>query len=196
VTLWTYAERLETVGEWFRQLWAESLGKRLPDGTPVGQTPLHCVGSTDQHSIQQLMVEGPRDKVVLVLAGPVPEAPAGRGLQPMFEALGEAGEAGGEALLWTILDAMRRATTAGMVRAGCPAATLRLDDWSEASVGALLMTFLCATVLGGELLGVDPYGQPGVEAAKIATKELLSGTGSAEEEIRRLLGEGSGQRCP
>ena len=70
VTFWSYAERLETVGEWFRQLWAESLGKPRPDGVRVGQTPLHCVGSTDQHSIQQLMVEGPPDKAVVVLAGP------------------------------------------------------------------------------------------------------------------------------
>jgi glucose-6-phosphate isomerase len=197
VTFWTYAERLETVGEWFRQLWAESLGKRLPDGGRIGQTPLHCVGSTDQHSIQQLMVEGPRDKVVLVLSGPAPRAPETKGLQPMLEALREVDEAGGADLMRSILDAMRRATTAGMVRAGCPAATLRLDGWTESDIGALLMTFLCATVLGGELLGVNPYGQPGVEAAKIATKELLAGPGgAADEEIGRMLGEGSGQRCP
>ena len=47
VALWAYAERLESIGEWFRQLWAESLGKVRPDGTRAGQTPLHCVGTTD-----------------------------------------------------------------------------------------------------------------------------------------------------
>ncbi len=180
VTLWCYGERLEPVGEWFRQLWAESLGKRRADGGAVGQTPVVCVGSTDQHSMQQLMVEGPQDKVVLVLAGPVeqetPVPGAGHGL--------------GE-----ILVAMRRATTAEMVHAGCPAATLRLDDWSERSLGALLMLFLCATYLGGELLGVDPFGQPGVEAAKIATKKLLAEPGgSLDQSIAELLGEGSGTR--
>ena len=167
LSLWAYAERLEAVGEWFRQLWAESLGKQ-----GKGQTPLHCVGSTDQHSIQQLMVEGPPDKVVLVLAAPV-----------------------GESEMGAILDAMRRATTAAMVRAGCPAATIRLDDWSEATLGALLMTFLCATVLGGGLLEVDPYGQPGVESAKLATKALLDDPGGAEDQaIAALLGEGAGLR--
>jgi len=146
---------------------AESLGKH-----GKGQTPLHCVGSTDQHSIQQLMVEGPPDKVVLVLAAPVDDSEMGM-----------------------ILDAMRRATTAAMVRAGCPTSTLRLDDWSEATLGALLMTFLCATVLGGELLGVDPYGQPGVEAAKLATRALLDEPGGAEDRaIAALLGEGAGLR--
>jgi glucose-6-phosphate isomerase len=188
VALWSYAERLEVVGEWFRQLWAESLGKVRADGTRVGQTPLHCVGSTDQHSIQQLLVEGPRDKMALVLAGP-----------PTGEAAAPAGEPGAGAghPLSGILDAMRRATTAGMVRAGCPAATLHLENWGERDIGALLMLFLCATVYGGELLGVDPYGQPGVEAAKIATKELLKDPeGQAAREIGALLGEPGGRVVP
>ncbi|MHC4959467.1 MAG: hypothetical protein ACYTGN_13965 [Planctomycetota bacterium] len=167
LTLWSYAERLECVGEWFRQLWAESLGKQRQ-----GQTPLHCVGSTDQHSIQQLMVEGPPDKTVLVLSGPA-----------------------GDTEMDRILQAMRRATTAAMVRAGCPGVTIRLDDWSERSLGALLMTLLCATVIAGDLMGVDPYGQPGVEAAKIATKELLANPGGPEDQaITQLLAEGQGTR--
>ncbi|MHC4974120.1 MAG: glucose-6-phosphate isomerase [Planctomycetota bacterium] len=188
VTFWSYAERLETVGEWFRQLWAESLGKPGPDGARVGQTPLHCVGSTDQHSIQQLMVEGPRDKAVVVLAGPpepgvaVPEGYPGAG----------AGHACGD-----ILQAMRRATTAGMVRAGSPAVTLKLDDWSPETMGSLLMALLCATVVAGRLLDVDPFGQPGVEMAKNATRELLATPGgSVDREVAELLGEGTGVRCP
>ncbi|MGQ0612740.1 MAG: glucose-6-phosphate isomerase [Planctomycetaceae bacterium] len=188
VTFWSYAARLQTVGAWFRQLWAESLGKRRPDGTRVGQTPVECVGSTDQHSIQQLMVEGPRDKAVLVVAGPGGEETACPADAP--------GPAAGHTL-HAVLEAMRRATTAEMVRAGCPAATIRLDAWDCASLGALLMTFLCATVVAGRLLEVDPFGQPGVEAAKAATKLLLSATGgTAATEIAALLGEGRGLRCP
>jgi glucose-6-phosphate isomerase len=184
VTLWSYAERLETVGEWFRQLWAESLGKRRADGTAVGQTPVHCVGSTDQHSIQQLMVEGPADKAVLVLCGPEDDS--------IVAPSGEAGAGAGHSL-GAILTAMRRATSAEMVNAGCPLATIKLDGWDEASMGNLLMQFLLATLLGGRLLEVDPYGQPGVEAAKIATKELLAEPGGARSAgIADLLGEGAG----
>jgi glucose-6-phosphate isomerase len=80
-----------------------------------------------------------------------------------------------------------------MVTAGCPLATLKLDRWDEASMGNLLMQFLLATVLGGRLLDVDPYGQPGVEAAKIATKELLAEPrGARSAKITELLGEGGG----
>lgn len=189
VALWAYAERLEPVGEWFRQLWAESLGKRRPDGTRVGQTPIHCVGSTDQHSVQQLMVEGPPDRAAIILSGPgdleiiAPNEPG-------------AGSAAGHGL-GAILEAMRRATASEMVRAGTPLLTLRIEEWSEGPIASLLMVFLCATVLAGRLLGVDPFGQPGVEAAKLATKELLRRPGGeADREIARLLGEGTGIRCP
>ncbi|MDH3592979.1 MAG: glucose-6-phosphate isomerase, partial [Planctomycetota bacterium] len=185
VALWAYAERLESIGEWFRQLWAESLGKTRADGSRAGQTPLHCVGTTDQHSIQQLMVEGPRDKAVLVVAGPAPEGlvvPAG------------AGPASGHEM-GAILTAMRRATTAEMVRAGCPALTFLLEDFAPASVGALLMTFLCATVVAGDLLSVNPFGQPGVEAAKGTARALLADPGgSIDAETTRLLGEATGLR--
>ena len=184
VAFWSYAERLETVGEWFRQLWAESLGKIRPDGRRTGQTPVHCVGSTDQHSIQQLMVEGPPDKAVLVLAGP----PTAQAKAPDSTP----GAAAGHSLAG-ILDAMRRATSAAMVRAGCPLATLRLGEWNERAMGGLLMALLAATVIGGDLLGVNPYGQPGVEAAKLATRSLLGDPkGVLSAEIGALLGEGRG----
>ena len=95
-----------------------------------------------------------------------------------------------------ILEAMRRATSAEMVRAQCPVLTLRLDDYGEATVGALLMTFLCATVIAGDLLGVDPFGQPGVEAAKQTAKALLADPGGEiDQETGRLLGESGGVRA-
>ena len=49
-----YSDRLRTLGAWFVQLWAESLGKKLSsDGTRevrVGQTPVQAIGATDQHA--------------------------------------------------------------------------------------------------------------------------------------------------
>ena len=49
----------------------------------------------------------------------------------------------------------------------------------------------------GKLLDVDPFGQPGVEAAKIATKKLLAEPGGETDlAIGETLGEGDGIRCP
>ena len=47
--LLSYCDRLGAVGEWFQQLWGESLGKLRPDGTPVGWTPVRAQGPVDQH---------------------------------------------------------------------------------------------------------------------------------------------------
>ncbi len=65
--LMPYTDRLRDFAEWFRQLWAESLGKRLDrEGQVVhtGPTPLASVGATDQHSQVQLFMEGPFDKLI------------------------------------------------------------------------------------------------------------------------------------
>src|SRR5690606_726469 len=66
-----YSDRLYACADWFRQLWAESLGKRLDTaGAEVnrGPTPIKALGATDQHSQVQLYVEGPFDKTVTFLA--------------------------------------------------------------------------------------------------------------------------------
>src|SRR5205823_6553591 len=55
-----YATSLYYLGDWFRQLWAESLGKKtgLSDKTVyAGQTPIKALGTTDQHSQVQLYRE-------------------------------------------------------------------------------------------------------------------------------------------
>src|SRR5918996_1627075 len=65
--LMPYTDRLREFAEWYRQLWAESLGKRVDrDGRTVhsGPTPIAAVGATDQHSQVQLFMEGPFDKVI------------------------------------------------------------------------------------------------------------------------------------
>src|SRR5512145_1202639 len=65
-----YADGLVPLADWYKQLWAESLGKRLDRRGRVvetGQTPVTALGATDQHSQVQLYVEGPHDKVVTFL---------------------------------------------------------------------------------------------------------------------------------
>ena len=62
-----YSNRLWGTAFWFRQLWAESLGKatsRTGETVHVGQTPIAALGTTDQHSQVQLYMEGPNDKVL------------------------------------------------------------------------------------------------------------------------------------
>jgi glucose-6-phosphate isomerase len=166
-----YADGLRDVAPWFVQLWAESLGKKDADGLPVGPTPLGARGATDQHSLLQLLMEGPADKVVAFVrvahvdddltvpaGGDVPDAAAfvrGR-------SLGE------------LLGAEADATAKALVSAGRPSLTLLLERCDAHGVGQLLMMLMLATVYAGAFYRVDPLGQPGVELGKRLAREALS----------------------
>jgi glucose-6-phosphate isomerase len=179
--LMPYTDRLRQLAEWYRQLWAESLGKRLDRrGQPVhtGPTPVGAVGATDQHSQVQLFMEGPFDKaltfiVVDDLGVDVP-IPARAGLPADLAYL--PGHSLGE-----LLRAEYAATAAALARMGRMNLTLRLPDLSAASVGELLMFFQVATGYAGVWYGIDPFDQPGVELGKRLTYAAMGRPGYEAE---------------
>ena len=172
-----YADRLGAFAYWVRQLWAESLGKALDRGgrrVETGPTPVPASGATDQHSILQLLVEGPRDKVVVFLGR---EAP-GEDIaipSPLPHASGLS-YLGGHTL-FQLLDRERRATAEALRREGRLNMTVMVDRVDAHSLGALFMLFQIAVVYAGALYGVDPLNQPGVELGKVLTHGLMGGSG-------------------
>ena len=65
-----YSEGLDYFGDWYCQLWAESLGKTKESGgskAKMGQTPLKAIGARDQHSLLQLFLDGTDDKVFKII---------------------------------------------------------------------------------------------------------------------------------
>jgi glucose-6-phosphate isomerase len=182
--LMPYADRLRALALWFQQLWAESLGKSVaqPDGSvrEVGPTPLPAVGATDQHSQVQLFMDGPRDKVVVLVAVDEPSDPV---LIPSLHPdMKELSYLGGHTLA-ELLDAERRATTEALRIRGRPSMTIEMGRVEPASVGALVMLLQAATVYAGALYGVDPLDQPGVELGKKLTYGLLGRAGYKAVEI-------------
>jgi glucose-6-phosphate isomerase len=181
--LMPYHDRLRSLALWFQQLWAESLGKaRGLDGAPAGTgpTPLPALGAVDQHSLLQLFMEGPRDKVVLFLRIREREDPVAiPTLHPEEAALSYLGGHTLDALL----EAERRATAEALRRVGRPSATLEVDRLDARTLGGLLMLLQMATVYAGALYGVDPLDQPGVEAGKLLTYGLLGRDGFAAPEL-------------
>lgn len=182
--LMPYTDRLREFAEWYRQLWAESLGKRLDRrGAPVfaGPTPVGAVGATDQHSQVQLFMEGPFDKVVSFVTVdrlgedvPIPARPE---LPPDLAYL--PGHTLGE-----LLHAEYEATAAALARMGRMSVTLRLAELSAASVGEAIMFFQLATGYAGAWYGVDPFDQPGVELAKRLTYAAMGRPGFTPETTR------------
>ena len=181
--LMPYADRLRSSALWFQQLWAESLGKaRTLSGEvrATGPTPLASVGATDQHSLLQLFMEGPRDKVVLFVSvddpGPDVTIPGRHPDIPSLAYLG--GHSLGQ-----LLDAERRATAEALRREGRPNATIRLPRVDARMLGELFMLLQVATVYAGALYGVDPLDQPGVELGKVLTYGLMGRDGFQAPEI-------------
>lgn len=163
--LMAYADRLERFTRWYVQLWAESLGK---DGK--GTTPVAALGPVDQHSQLQLLIAGPRDKLVTVLT--VDSAGQGPQIDPALAA--RAGEPGfGGKTIGDLVAAEGRATAETLAKNGCPVRTFRLDRLDEESLGELLMHFMLETIVAARLLGVDAFDQPAVEEGKVLAKRYL-----------------------
>ncbi|MEI9886399.1 MAG: hypothetical protein WDN08_07825 [Rhizomicrobium sp.] len=164
--LWNYADKLATLGAWWRQLWAESLGK---DGK--GSTPVAAVGPVDQHSQLQHFRDGPNDTLYTIVstdtAGKGPAAPRERAQALGLDYL--AGRTVGD-----LVDAECRATAQTLSRNGRPVRTIHVPTIDERSFGALMMHFMLETILMGRLMGVDPFDQPGVEEGKVLAREYLA----------------------
>jgi glucose-6-phosphate isomerase len=164
--LMPYTDRLRDFAEWFRQLWAESLGKavdRRGETVHVGPTPVAAIGATDQHSQVQLFMEGPYDKAITFVEvedlGVDITIPVRPDLPPDLVYL--SGHTLGE-----LLRAECGATAAALAREGRMSCMLRLPDLSPESMGELIMFFQLATGYAGVWYGVNPFDQPGVELGK------------------------------
>lgn len=156
-----YADQLDSFSLWYRQLWAESLGKK-----GKGTTPIHSMGTVDQHSQLQLYLDGPKDKFFTLIA-------------PKWKGQGEEihssliPELKGKTM-GDLFDAELRATYETLVRNGCPTRLITLDRIDESSLGAVMMHFMIETILTSYLIAVNAFDQPAVEEGKRLAREFLA----------------------
>jgi glucose-6-phosphate isomerase len=186
--LMPYADGLVHLADWYRQLWAESLGKRVDRrGRKVetGQTPVTSLGVTDQHSQVQLYMEGPHDKVVTFLE--VERLRKDVAIPKLHADLASLGYLGGRSLS-ELLAAEKRGTEIALTAAGRPNFTYLLPTINEHVLGQLIYLFEFQTALSGELYGINAFDQPGVEGGKIAAFALMHRQGY-EDKAAELLYE-------
>lgn len=181
--LMPYSDRLRPVALWYQQLWAESLGKavtRAGEKAETGPTPLASIGATDQHSLMQLFMEGPRDKVVLFVG--VDDVGISMEIPDRHPGIASIAYLGGHTLE-ELLDAERAASAEALRLRGRPNATLHLPRVDEEALGQLFMLFQIATVYAGALYDVNPLDQPGVELGKRLTYGLMGKEGVERPEL-------------
>jgi glucose-6-phosphate isomerase len=179
--LMPYLDSLERFGEWFAQLWGESIGK---DGQ--GSTPVRALGAVDQHSQIQLYTSGPDDKLYTILT-------AARGQKDI--ALPAAQEKAFEKLSYLYgksMDELRNfeasATAAALSKTGRPVLDLSIPTLDAYRLGGLIQFYEYVTGITGYLMEVNPFDQPGVEQGKDYTYGLMgrSGFEAQAQEVRAL----------
>ncbi len=153
-----FAAELETLGKWHRQLMAESTGKKIAEKR-VGILPHIAVGTTDLHSIQQYIVDGPRDQFLIIhaVASPVSLAPSVYRGKTVAE----------------LRSIILRGLESAYVSDGVPFCHLDLGAIDEKMLGGYMATRMESVILLAHLLGIDPFDQPGVELYKTHVRALL-----------------------
>jgi glucose-6-phosphate isomerase len=162
----TWGKRLEAVGLWYDQLLAESLGKH-----ERGAMPLTVVNTRDLHSRGQQHQEGKRDKLItnLIVDQPNCEPPAIDRSELNQDGLNELASK----TIADVLAAAAEGTNQAYRDDNRPTAEIRLPRLDEFTLGQLFQMLMIATVVEGRLIGINPYGQPGVEGYKKNMNAIL-----------------------
>ncbi|MBP9518551.1 MAG: glucose-6-phosphate isomerase [Fervidobacterium sp.] len=175
-----YSNKLYYLADWYRQLWAESLGKMYDnDGNRVniGQTPIKALGAVDQHSQVQLYNEGPDDKIITFLR--TEKFDREMIIPKIHENEPELSYLGGKKLS-TLLNSEQVGTQLAIAKHGRPSLTLTFPQIDEYHIGQFFMYYELATAIAGELFNINPYDQPGVELGKKITYALMGRNGFEE----------------
>ena len=162
--LFSYSDMFEEFGKWAVQLWGESLGKRNRRGERVGLTPISLIGSVDQHSFLQLIIEGPLNKTVTFMSIEhsrdelmIP------GISLPF--LEKSDFVNGQSFN-ALINAQCQATMQSVQQSGVSVDEIIWKCIDEASVGEMIMYYELLTSAAGALLEINTYDQPGVELGK------------------------------
>jgi glucose-6-phosphate isomerase len=165
IPLWNY------FGAWFSQLWAESLGKE-----GKGSMPVPAVGVTDQHSVNQMFLDGPRNKGCLFLTcDGLDKGPAfGKDVPAAWDWLGDK-------RFGDLLQAEGLGTRMALCKSQVPLVHIAMNTADEEGAGRLMGLCMSATILTGWLLDINPIDQPAVELGKRLANARLGAPGLKEE---------------
>lgn len=170
--LFSYSSSFKDFNAWYVQLWAESLGKIDTYGQKVGLTPISLIGSIDQHSFLQLIVQGNMDKTVTFL-----NINRHNYTEPIIPDLKikylESTDFVNNTSFAKLISRQQIATMQTIQNEGIPTDSIKVDRLCEESVGILIIYFELLTSCVGQIMDINTYDQPGVEFGKIRLREMF-----------------------
>jgi len=161
-----YIEELNCFSLWYRQLWAESLGKK-----GKGTTPVNALGAVDQHSQLQLYLDGPSDKLYTIIVCSMENK--GDPLSGEFSKASKNLKFLSSATMGDLMEAEQRATIDTLIKNKRPTRVLEIPSLTPDFMGTLMMHFILETIFMADLYGIDPFDQPAVEEGKVLAKKYL-----------------------
>ncbi len=172
-SFWFYSSRMRWFGQWLQQLWAESLGKKTDrSGQPafVFSTPLCCIGATDQHSVLQQLIDGPKDKFTTIFRFKSVEKSLQMITNPLFqETKMMAGLDYG-----SLMKAETLATHQALSNQGLNTLLIKLDQLDEKALGYLFMLHQLIIAVMAEAKNINAFDQPAVEHGKKLIRDFIN----------------------
>ncbi len=168
-----FEPELESIGKWYRQLMGESIGKEHDINQKVvfnGITPTVSIGSTDLHSMGQLYLGGPKDKITTFISAQHHQADVTIPKQCFFPLVDNIAQKKASQLMFAILEG----TKAAYQKQHQPFMHVVLDRINTYELGAFLQFKMIEMMYLGKLMQVNPFDQPHVELYKVVTKQILN----------------------
>ncbi len=159
-----YSPELEKFLYWCQQLIAESLGKKNKGFLPViSNVP------KDHHSLLQLYLDGPKDKIFYIFSLEKKSKEKillnkNLGIKSFLNKKG----------INEIKNAQKNALIRTLIKKNITYREFKINNNSEESLGKLFSQFILETIIIGKILQIDPFDQPAVEQVKVNTKRLLN----------------------
>ena len=159
-----YSPKLEEFLFWCQQLIAESLGKK-----GKGLLPTISNSPKDHHSVLQLYLDGPKDKIFYLFSENVRKSNKIKTniITKKLDYLNNKD-------LDDIKIAQKNAIKKVLIKNKIPFREFKINSFDEKTLGELFSYFILETSISGRLVNINPFNQPAVEQVKIFTKKLLS----------------------
>ena len=159
-----YSPEIEKFLFWCQQLIAESLGKKNKGFLPViSRVP------KDHHSLLQLYLDGPKDKLFYIFSHKKKSKE-----KINISKILKINNFLNKKNLSTIKSAQKKSLIDVFKQKKIPFREFKINKINEEVLGELFSYFILETVITGKLASLNPYNQPAVEQVKVKTKKLLS----------------------
>jgi glucose-6-phosphate isomerase len=164
IVLLNYSPQLDKFLYWSQQLIAESLGKK-----EKGILPIISPAPRDHHSLLQLYLDGPKDKLFYIFS-----LNLNKKMKINKNIFGKSLRFAENKQLSKVINSQKKALIKVLKRKKIPFREFKINKISEEVLGELFSYFMLETALIGKLIGINSFDQPAVEEVKILTKQNLS----------------------